>query len=422
LDSISDSGPDRVYTVFVDSGILDTDVGIDFDGKSYINLVGRGMGVSVIRATGSWFTNVANGTLDDGYFIDAIGSHDLTFRGIGIDARSQEPPGTVWTFGQIVGGLVVDGNKILIDSSEIQGLTNGFWEQIGEPSNLIEVFNSKIRAVGLAVQARKSIWHIFSSDLKAIEDSSSQIVLIGEVVGLQVQNAANTTVWGSHIHAESSLTHTNGVAAVFENMITGSTLNIVGSQLHVKINAAQTSNRKMSAYYLGGTAGKVNLIGTDLVYESIASLGQGHLGGIGFVGNSSQHEINLVGVNIFDRGGSGGTVRGDIVGPGASVNFLPTIRNSGSRILSVKSTNASALTGIASQFKTVSSQSGTVQLASGTAIVALPTPLPDSAYQVSLTPIGVNESLQVSLKSGTGFTITSSNAGSTASVDWILVR
>jgi hypothetical protein len=46
-----------VYTVCVDSGVLSTDTSITTNGKSYINFVGRGIGVSVIRASANWYMN-----------------------------------------------------------------------------------------------------------------------------------------------------------------------------------------------------------------------------------------------------------------------------------------------------------------------------------------------------------------------------
>src|SRR2546428_10733189 len=55
IDSITDSSATNVYTVFIDSGVLLTDTAITTNGKGYINFVGRGIGVSVIRASADWF-------------------------------------------------------------------------------------------------------------------------------------------------------------------------------------------------------------------------------------------------------------------------------------------------------------------------------------------------------------------------------
>src|SRR5881409_2264654 len=68
IDSIVDSGPDKVYTVFVDSGVLESDVSITSNGKSYINFVGRGMGTSILRASTLWFQNVASGATSTDFF------------------------------------------------------------------------------------------------------------------------------------------------------------------------------------------------------------------------------------------------------------------------------------------------------------------------------------------------------------------
>jgi hypothetical protein len=47
--------------------------------------------------------------------------------------------------------------------------------------------------------------------------------------------------------------------------------------------------------------------------------------------------------------------------------------------------------------------------------------LPDSDYSVAVST-SVNETIKVTGKSTTGFTVTSSNGSSTAPVDWIFVR
>src|SRR5262245_60346227 len=58
IDDISDSSVTKVYTVFLDSGVLLVDHSISLNGKSYINLVGRGEGASILRAKAEWFANV----------------------------------------------------------------------------------------------------------------------------------------------------------------------------------------------------------------------------------------------------------------------------------------------------------------------------------------------------------------------------
>lgn len=66
-------------------------------------------------------------------------------------------------------------------------------------------------------------------------------------------------------------------------------------------------------------------------------------------------------------------------------------------------------------------RTGTVTLSGGTASVTLSPAEADAAYQVFLSS-GVNETMRWGAKAAGGFTVTSSNAASTATVDWLLVR
>src|SRR5437867_5222800 len=143
IDSITDSGPDKVYTIFLDSGSLESNTSISTGGKSYINFVGRGIGVSILRASLTWFQ-----TTTVGDFFDLSGSTNITLRGITIDARTKDPGG----LSSIFNGVRVDNaDKIVIDSSEIQGVNYTLWEHAGVLTNLIQVFNSKIRGVAFGI-------------------------------------------------------------------------------------------------------------------------------------------------------------------------------------------------------------------------------------------------------------------------------
>lgn len=44
VDSITDSSATKIYTIFIDSGVLQSDSSIRTNGKDYINFVGRGAG------------------------------------------------------------------------------------------------------------------------------------------------------------------------------------------------------------------------------------------------------------------------------------------------------------------------------------------------------------------------------------------
>jgi hypothetical protein len=174
----------------------------------------------------------------------------------------------------------------------------------------------------------------------------------------------------------------------------------------------------------GGSGRKVDLVGTDLLYESPSGISQGRLGGLGYIAGTGT-EIALVAASFIDRGGSGGT-RADIIDARASqVAPMPTIRNSGSRIATFMNTGGFDISGanVAAWFDTLNTRRGTVSLsgASGAVAVTLSPAMPDNSYSVAVSA-NVNETIYVTGKSTTGFTIRSSNTSSTASVDWTVVR
>src|SRR5438093_4555911 len=92
IDSITDSGSTKVYTVFLDSGVLTSDTSISTQGKSYINFVGRGMGLSVLRASALWFQNVGGGLTSSDFF-DMSGSTNVSVSRLTVDARTADPGG-----------------------------------------------------------------------------------------------------------------------------------------------------------------------------------------------------------------------------------------------------------------------------------------------------------------------------------------
>jgi hypothetical protein len=212
IDAISDSSASNVYTVFLDSGILETDTSITLDGKDYINIVGRGEGVSILRASSTWFANV-DGAETGSDLLDLSNSTNVTLRGLTIDARTNDP-------GDLSGNAPFNGvrlescDRILFDSVEVKAVNYGIWEAAGSAGNLIEVYNSKALSSRIGMQVKDSTWHIFSSEIKAVhtgnESASNDLT-----VGLEMVSVLNTTIWGSHLHAESSAAGgTNNVAAL----------------------------------------------------------------------------------------------------------------------------------------------------------------------------------------------------------------
>jgi len=416
----------HVWTVFLDSGVLTSDSSITTGGKSYINFVGRGMGVSVLKASAAWYQNVVNGTQSSD-FVDLAGSTNITIRGLTIDARTLDPGGL--TNSVNFGGLQVgDSDRVLIDSAEIQGIVYALWEDSNTASHLIEVFNSKIRGANAAISARTAVWHIFSTDIRAVTTGAESGGIV-TCTGLQIFGTSDTTVWGSHIHAESSHAGMSYlVTAVESAMSTGGSLTLVGSTLHVKMTTSNigSSARFMTSFHSAMPyLGEASLTGCDLLYQSTVSLSQGRIGGIGYSSTNPAAQINVVGTSFTDKA-SGGSFRGDIVG--APFSFAPqnqpTIRNAGSRISTVVTASGTPLlAGTGGNFDTTGIQKGSATFPgnSTTVAVTLPAAMPDLNYRIGLSA-SAPESIYVTGKSLTGFTLNSPNGTSTATVEWVVVR
>ncbi len=430
IDSITDSGPTKVYTVFVDSGIVSSDTSITTSGKSYINFVGRGMEVSVVQASAAWYQNVGNLSTPPDFF-DLSNSTNITLSNLTIDARTQDPGnfGTSLTYTAVSLGGAPD--KIVVESSEILGVTYGLWEQLGgDPAKSVQVFNSKVLASNYGILIQQTAWLIFSSDIRAVDRAVTSGV-VAAAIGIEagISGTVKSTIWGSHVHAESSLTGKTYPVAAITTSMTGGSLSIIGSTLHLKMTTTDggSVSRKMFSLDLNSTGGAtpktINLVGSDLLYESPTGLTQGLIGGIGAISfNTASTEVRLVGVSAIDGGGSGGSHRAGIVSS-ALPNSEPTILSAGSRIPNTESSSGITLTlSSGALFNTVNMQSGLAAFpSSNTVPVTLPVPMPNTSYRVGISA-NANETIYVTSKTTTGFTLKSSKAGSTASVDWTVLR
>jgi hypothetical protein len=218
------------------------------------------------------------------------------------------------------------------------------------------------------------------------------------------------------MHAESSEANKSYQVNAIQVLV--GTLTVIGSTTHVKMTTASVgaANRAMTAVFLQG--GAANFIGTDFLYENTAGpLNQGRLAGLR-VGTGDT--VNIVGSTFRDGGGSGGTSRSDLLVLGGGVSA--TVQVAGTKIASIASPTGTFPAGLAKQFETLQSQKGNISFGgSSTVVVTLPVPLPDSVYRVTASP-NANETIWVTAKTTTGFTLKSSKANSTASVDWVLMR
>jgi len=428
INAITDSSATKVYTVFIDAGVIEQDTSISTNPKSYINFVGRGIGASVIRASTQWFSNVQAGSTS-GNFFDLSGSTNITIRGLTIDARSKDPGTITSTPNTFAGVKVNDVDRILFDGAEVQGLIYGLWENSG--TGLIQVMNSKIGAVNFASVAGSAAWHIFASDLRAVRNGGESPVASGDVVALDLAFGGSvdthTAIWGSHLHAESGDPNKSYMVAAVRAPGGSGNLDIIGSTVHLKMTTSSigSASRSMYALFRGaaGASTTVNIVGSDLLYETpTTAINQGRVGGIGWSAGLSTPKINLVGSTIIDRGGSGGT-RADLVHAPIVGGPAPTILTAGTIIKSIISTTGSLPSGIAALAETINTRKGvaTITPGPGTVAVALSPPMPDANYRVAIS-VNANETIWVTNKLVDGFILHSSVPTSSASVDWTVSR
>jgi hypothetical protein len=404
LNSITDSSATNVYTVFVDAGVLTSDTAISFGGKSYINLEGRGIGSSILRASATWFANA--GSAGSGILLDLSGSTNVTVRGITVDAKTNDD-GTHPTSSTYTAIQTDNADKLVFDSMEALATTNGIWDHANSTTHKIDVRNCQIRGALYGIYVvTGAAWHVFSSDIRGIYTGVSESAPATGQGALVVSGTDPTSidVWGSHLHGEfAATTGACQIAAVRSAQNAGS-LTIIGSTVHAKISGTPTGTPSAYAFRLEAiNAGTAHLVGSELIYET-GTLSSGYIGGIGYVSGTSGLAVVLDNTSITDVGGTGGTHRGDIVfGSPLGTSSQPKIRTS-----TLHSSQPAP-------------QKGTATLASGTATVTLSPAQADTFYYVVLTS-STTETLTVGSKTTTSFTITSSNGSSTAKVDYIVLR
>ena len=432
VDSITDSGPDNVYTIHLEAGVLNSSTSTALNGKSYINIVGRGMGTSILRATSTWFANVNSGAEQHPSFLDLVGSTNIRIANLSIDARTNATNGIAHN----PAGIGTDNaDRIVIDGCSVDGDVYAVWEITNTSDHLIEILGSKIRGIESGVRIGSAVWHIYGSEISAINNGEGSGTF--SAIGLQIHatSGGSTVIWGSHIHGQSSWPSAVSVQAVYASLAGGAEFVAVGSTLHAKLLAESTTNLAyVSAFQMAFGAtndGNVEIVGSQLIYETPEGLTQGHVGGILVGRTAATAEINLAGGSIADMGGSGGVNRADVIrqvttGPACQSQpyCLPKFRAVGTRIASVRGINGAPTAGLASGFDTLNERRGFMMFTGNpdsTVPVAFPEPLPDTNYRVAISS-NAAQTIWVTDKSPAGFKLHSSTPSSTATVEWIVSR
>ena len=439
LSSITDNDATKVYTIFVDAGVYSQSSTITW--KSYVNLQGRGRGNTIIRASSSWFTGTSDAAL-----IDMTGLTGVTFTHVTIDALTNDPGNLSINSAAWAALETTDGDALVFDSTELRAVTYALWETSNTASHRIDVRNSSLLGGYAGIGFVAGIWHVYGSEVKGVGNAPASMIEAGYGIYRNGgANAAKLHIWGSHIHGELAAVAAGKYAVNVHGLLlnvgsAGLELDVAGSTIHAKLGTTTTTAgvEVASIRFPSDSGGKLtaNIEGSDLLYQTPTDLPVGLIGGLAHGLLDASSTINLVGVNIVDEGGSLASsctsgaycTRADVigwpVGPGTSTpTTQATVRFVGTRARSFKKPGTRGLIAdYGTHDNTINAQKGSATFAStSTVTVTLPVPLPDANYRVLVTP-NTGEIIWVTGKSATGFTLNSSNSGSTAQVDWLVNR
>src|SRR5262245_264502 len=369
INSISGSSSTNIYTILLEAGIHSSDTSISLNGKSYINIVGRGIGGSILQASALWFQN--NAGLLDANFLDLSDSEHILLQDLTIDARSLDPGGmgSGTSYRAILAGPgPTNPVRLTIKGCAVLGLTNAVYDIANSGGGTVDIFNSRILGDRNGIRIYGTLWHVFSSDIRVEPKSGASGFQTGVASAVALGGTDNSQFWGSHLHAEDAVGLY--ISAVDQSKIGGSTA-FVGCTLHLKVTTtAGFSGRRQTVFSTAQGGGvKTNFVGSDLIYQTPSDMTSGYIGGLSWVGATGT-QINLIGSEIIDMGGSGGNTlsngdiaRGDIVG--FSTSGKPTIRTTGSKAVSTRALlTGGPMPGIDTSHDTLSQQNGTATIAS----------------------------------------------------------
>jgi hypothetical protein len=429
--SVPGDGASSPWVIQVQIGVLAVGSSLTVDGKSYLTIEGIGRQGTFVQAAAGWFSNATSAPAEQ--FLTISNSDHVTLRNIAIDASTNAPSNLTinQSGGGIAGVFVQHVDPLLIDNVSITAYEWGLRDANPGPTdpanaNNIQVTESRIKAQYIASWvAGGSTWLVWNSEFRGQGDltaNSPPTVVEGlYVTGAFPAGARNVfTAWGTHLHAESP-GGGNIRAAELDSMNTSDVTAFVGCTIHAKTTGTSTVNVE-AMYSVGSSHASVDVSGSEIIYEGAATITSGVF--VAVFNNFTYVTYNLTGTSIIDRARddstnpptlAGSTHKDVLRSQGASGSRPSAVHLVGSRGVSMTGHSSS----VPQSLDTVECQAGTTSLAGGTATVTLPAALPSSKYRVAIS-VNANETVWVSSKSATTFTLQSSNSSSTATVDWIV--
>jgi hypothetical protein len=428
INSISGSSSTNIYTILLEAGIFTSDTSISLVNKKYINIIGRGIGGSVLRASAQWFVN--NNGVAEADFLDLSDAEHIVLQDLTIDAKTLDPGGLGFAtlYEAIrVGPGSTNPTSLTIRGCEVLGLSGAVTEFATVLGGTVDIFNSRIVGDRNGMGIYGSLWHTFSSDIRVEPKSGASGLHSGVASAVFSGGSDNSQFWGSHLHAEDAVGTT--ISAVNDSKDAGS-IAFVGCTLHLKVTTTAGPSSKRQTVYstTSGHSTETNLVGSDLIYQTPSGMTSGYIGGLHWSGSGPAHTFNLIGSEIIDMGGSGGATlsngdiaRADLLG---STTLKPTIRTTGSKALTTRALyTGGPIPGIDTSHDTLTQQNGTATIASTSTstAVTLAAPMPDANYRVSLSA-SAGELVWVTGKTTTGFTLNRATAGAALNIDWLAAR
>ncbi len=434
--TVPGDGAGSPWVIQVQIGVLAVSSSLTIDSKSYLTVEGVGQSATFVQANSTWFSNATSAPAEQ--FLTISNSDHVTLRNITIDAATNAPTNLSINQGGggIAGVFVKNANPVTIDDAAITAYEWGLRDAnpgSTDPANndFLEISNSRISAQYIAGWAAGgTVWLMWNSEFRgegALTGNTPPTTVEGFYVTGGIPSGAKNvvTAWGCHFHAESAATGTlRGVDAELLN--TSDVTAFVGCTLHAKLTASVSSPTVEPLFVSATNAAKVDVSGSEIIYEGPSTVTTGAFWGV--TNYNSYATVNLTGTSIIDRARDDSTTPPTLAGTShkdvarsQAAGAPSVVHVVGSRAVSMSGNSSTA----PQSLDTVELQSGTIASLGGTGCsggactVTLSATLPSNKYHVALS-VNANETVWVSSKTSTQFTVQSSNSSSTASVDWIV--